>query len=312
MRLLSLIIVTLISFLGASLAQTRLPNYGPGVILSPPPQAAVVGYNTLTFNTEVFSTANVDNSATYAPGFKWYLRNWFGNTSTSIAFSGGAAVIDASSITTVGINGSTWHGKAFGGGGYFEATFSFSPTLVTNTPIFWGMSVEHVDPSGVDHWPGQASTYEHFSEADFVEYFPTNALYRYHVNLRDWYGIFGTTCGAGIYCNVDPSFDLYTNSQIVINFAKPHTYGFLWVPATMSTMGSATWYMDNVAMQTQTWSLYAAPPDSPPPTAQPWLFGIIDQQHMGIVLEQQGATGRPVTLTSVRVWQLSNAGNVSQ
>jgi hypothetical protein len=280
------------------------------VVVTLPQQAIAVGYTTLTFNSSVFSSANVDMTKQHRPGFQWYFRNWFGNDSTATATfnADGSVTLNRTSITTVAISGDTWVGTAFGGGGYFEATFTFNPKFRQSRgwPAFWAMAQEHV--AGLnEQWPGQPDGYGHFIETDFLEYFPQNDASGYHMGIRDFYGVWNSTCSG--WCIYDPPGNPYTPSALKIDFTKIHKYGFLWVPATSEMMGSATWYYDDMPMRTITWSLYDGTVNVPVPNGRSWAFGVLDQQHLAVVVENGAGA---ITVTGVRVWQASNAGNISQ
>jgi len=94
-----------------------------------------------------------------------------------------------------------------------------------------------------------------------------------------------------------------------IDWTQYHKIGFLWVPATSSTNGSATYYLDRQQMgDAATWAQFTG--QSPPPTGQPWTFGILDSQHLAIMIGT--GTNQPMTVQSVNVWQASAAGNLVQ
>jgi hypothetical protein len=77
----------------------------------------------------------------------------------------------------------------------------------------------------------------------------------------------------------------------------PNTYGFLWVPATATTQGSMTFYLNDQQVGSPvTWT-----------QANPGLFGLIDGQQM--VLRLGAGANSPATFSNVQVWQASTAGN---
>lgn len=289
--------------------------------INPPPAAVSAGYNTLTLDS-TFASSTVDTNATYASGFAWYIANYFGYSAPdpiTINPKGGAVINGSSGnanlqIVSAALGGSSWVGTAYGGGAYFEATISFNPSLVNTSngwPSFWAMSIEHLAALPAQQWSGQASGYIHFIETDFFEYdtFTMSQPNNYGGSLHDWYGIYNVTCSA--YCGVTGPIAGFT-SPSSFNWSIPHKYGFLWIPATGSSSGSATFYIDDVSyIPTQTWSQYNALSDTPPPTTStPWTFGILDQQHMVIILGS--GSDQPMTVNSVRVWQASAAGNIVQ
>jgi hypothetical protein len=81
------------------------------------------------------------------------------------------------------------------------------------------------------------------------------------------------------------------------------------VPATDKSPGYAQYYFDGVATPDKiTWTKFHGEIDNPGTT--PWTFGIIDQQHLAILLDS--GPGQPMTVKSVNVWQASPAGNLKQ
>lgn len=213
-----------------------------------PPQAAGVGYNTQTFYSAMAS-ADFDLAESYPAGKLWYFYNFFGQTpapSSSAVFGqnfvslGGTGV--ESRIATIGINGATWHGTAFGGGAYIEAVCSYNPQNVMaqnnngGWPTCpWAMSQEHLTGQGVaDQWPGQAAGYTHFIEIDPEEYsvWSFNPITSYTATVHDWYGplagLLNVTNGSG-------GGTVFSNNTInplaTTDFNSYHRFGFLWVPA---------------------------------------------------------------------------------
>lgn len=312
-----IIVGLLLSAYSAALAQPYLLFAQP----SAPPPAAAAGYNKLTFYSNGFSSSTIDLEMTYACGFQWYISNLF-NTDPSVnnaAINGDNSVTLNSTlpgnfniqITSAGLVGGSWVGVSFGGGAYFEATYKFNPSgfnYLNGHPSFWTMSIEHLLTISGPQWPGQAANYDHFAEVDFFEY---NSPPNYTGSVLDWYGIHGTTCSPN-YCNVNNGV---LNRRIVPNgfdYNVYHKYGVLWVPATSSTNGSLTWYLDDVAIGTSVqWNQYTT--QLPPPAAYPpisWTFGIMDNQHFPLLLGT--IDGGPMTVSSVRVFQKNSSGNLVQ
>lgn len=295
---------------------------------SVPTAAAAAGYNTETFATvSNFTTQTVDMKLTNGPGFQWYWWNFFGNAQTP-----GATTLNSDGSVTLAAFTNTWpnlasavqtssapyyRGTAFGGGGYFEATLAYDASTVnvnTGWPSFWSMALEHLVYLPGVQWPGQASGYEHFIEPDFFE---ADVAYwaganTYGGDTHDWYGLWGSsTCPN--YCNVDlktasgtPEFVRTVPSGT--NFSQYHRYGFLWVPATATTPGKLSYYFDGVQVgPTTTYTQYTSQPPVPT-TATPWTFGVIDKQHLVLVLGTGAST--PMQVQSVTVWQASSASNM--
>ena len=141
-------------------------------------------------------------------------------------------------------------GTAFGGGGYFEATFKFDPQDVIRNdfngwPSWWSMSIEHMANLDTRQWPGQQKGYEHFIEADFFEYDLKDYATRKKLNyfggaLHDWFGH-----PSEPYKGVPLPHTVFVR-EVPINtdFTQYHRYGFLWVPATATRDGYAEHYFD--------------------------------------------------------------------
>ena len=83
----------------------------------------------------------------------------------------------------------------------------------------------------------------------------------------------------------------------------------LWIPATPTRRGSFSFYFDGVQVGPTT--PYAAFQDQAPPPSffSPWLFGIIDRQHLVLIL---GSNSGPLRVRSVNVWQASGANNLGE
>lgn len=299
-----------------------------------PAQAAAVGYTVNTFSSTL-ARSSVDTGNTQATGYEWYLGQFFGSPPTpasDLTFNAdGTLTLDGAGTTSnAGLNSATrstnaagWVGVAFGGGAYFEATFHFNPQDTINAnghgwPSWWAMAIEHDVSLPAQQWPGQPAQYDHFIETDFFEYdvWSFSPHYEYGGAMHDWYGIYESTCAGG-YCNVSNSGGggtSFSNFQVqtptTTDFTQYHAFGYLWVPATSSQQGYGQYYFDGVATNDKvTWSEYSGS-DTPPPGTAPWTFGILDQQHLALVL----GTGpnEPMTIKSVDVWQTSAAHNLSE
>ena len=175
-----------------------------------PPQAAAVHYTVRTFSS-TFSASEVDITNTSKSGFKWYPWKFFGSTAklSSIGINADESV--TLSGDTTGPNGQLatasstgmpggFVGAAFGGGGYFEATFRFDPKDVIKNnfkgwPSWWSMAIEHMSGMATRQWPGQQKGYEHFIEADFFEYdlrdYVMSGKWNYFGGaMHDWFGLY--------------------------------------------------------------------------------------------------------------------------
>jgi hypothetical protein len=79
------------------------------------------------------------------------------------------------------------------------------------------------------------------------------------------------------------------------------------MPATPTTPGYAKFYFDRAQVgPTTQWTLLGDQP--PPPVNQPWEWGIIDREHLWLILST--GLGQPVTVRRVDVWQASTANNI--
>ena len=289
-----------------------------------PPQAAAVRYTVHTFSSR-FNASDVDITGSSKTGFKWYPWKFFGsaaklsgiaiNTDGSVTLSGDTTGPNGQLATVSLAKMSTgFVGTAFGGGGYFEATLKFDPQdVLTNGfrgwPSWWSLAIEHIAHLDTEQWSQQEVGYEHFIEVDFFEYDlsaqVTNKDWNYYGGaMHDWYGVYSN----GFKHESLPYFIVKRKVPTDIDFTQYHQYGFLWVPATASTKGYAQYYFDGRRLgQTTVWSQYT---NQLPPPRSPWRFGIIDTNHLVLIL----GTGvkMPMTIKSVDVWQATDQFNIKQ
>ncbi len=287
-----------------------------------PAPAQYAGYCSNTFNASNFSNANVDVGATNAGGFQWYVWNFFNvpQYPNMISLAGGVLSIQASPASPPGeccvasavqIGPSSFRGTAFGGGGYFEATLNFDPTLVDvrdGWPSWWTMSLEHLVDMPGQQWAGQPAGYLHFIEPDIFEFFRTaKRPRRFSSSLHEWYGAYQVTCPGSAFCSY--SLNNVATAEPV-SYTVNHRYGMLWIPATSRAEGSFTFYLDGVQYGPVTrYSLFVATRDAPPPSdLAPWSFGVVDANHLVLILGS--GFNAPVNVSSVRVWQSSASGNL--
>lgn len=287
--------------------ELSLPSARPAVSNAVPRQASNVGYTKLLFSSGFAGTIDLTNSGN--AGFQWYPNSFLGgkanlaairpNADGSVTLLGDVTGTNAQ-IATGGMGQNGFVGTSFGGGGYFEAELSFNPQNVINGnfagwPSFWSMAREHLTKNGDDQWPGQAAGYDHFIESDFFEYDLnpyTKQLNSYGAALHDWSGIW--TPPSGYPSNIASAPTMIVPAGT--DFTKLHKFGMLWVPATAKTQGYVKFYFDDTQVgQTITWNqLTKQAPNSYP------LFGIIDQQHLVLILGT--GVGMPMTVKSVNVW----------
>jgi hypothetical protein len=314
------------------------------VFAARPPDAAIAaGFKVNTFSSR-FSTATVDVASGETSGFDWYPFHFFHqplpdpsgltfHSDGSLTLGAGTDIAGTNrgpeskiSICTAAPAGgpSRWIGRAFGGGGYFEAVLKVDPRDVANAggnsqwPAFWSMAIEHLAELGAEQWEGQVEGYNHFIEADFFEYdvWKFSAPEAYGGALREWYGVYKSTCPGESYCQVSNSrgggtdfANFVIHASAGTDFSRFHRFGFLWIPATDISNGYAEYYFDGKPTADRiTWSRFRGQPGPPGPA--PWTFGIIDRQHLAILLDS--GPGQPMTVKSVNVWQASTDGNWKQ
>ncbi len=308
----------------------RSPTGGPAASTcndAAPAPAAAVGFNTETFCTNTFTTANTDTTGGLNPGFAWYTLNCFGshfskptpayvlNGDGSITLgtsSGGPALMWSVHCIT---GAPYWRGTAYGGGMYWEATVQFPHSANSGNPFpsMWMQAAESFsNPGGLNpasQWPGQADGYDHFEEVDLIEYM--GGTLTTDRCSHDWYGPHGSGFS---WANEFSSCDYPT--QTLAYFSSPHTYGILWVPATASTNGKLVWYVDGAVVKTLTWAQFiptncqSRSTQCPPPIGSTnWSPGKIDYDHMVLTFDGSGTV--PNTISNVHVFQASAVNNVS-
>ena len=264
-----------------------------------PAAAAAVGYNTQTFGPAV----------TLGEGWQRWSDavNVQQNSNGTVTITGGGNGYNAQIITAAPNGSGGLTGEAFGGGGYFEASLSFtgSPVMNNGWPSFWANDIENQiqqqTGNGASQWQGQASGYVNSIEADFMEYMTGPGSYG--IALHNWYGQQSAiqavnTEGSGSPVSIPQGTDT----------SQPHDYGFLWVPATASTKGYAKWYFDHVQVgNTITWNQYN-PATPPSPVDGSSAYSVMDARHLYMILGS--GPSNPMTVYSVKAWQKSNAANI--
>ena len=253
-----------------------------------PPQAAAVGYTTQTFGPSVVMGRN------------W--RLWSDacrvtqNSDGTVTIYGGGNGYNAQIQSALPNGKGSFDGTVFGGGGYFEATMSFTgaPVKSGGWPSFWANDIENQVGNGSSHWAGQRRGYVNSIEADFVEFLA--GADRYGIALHNWYGMQSdiqavSTDESGSPVTLPPGTDT----------SKPHKYGFLWVPATKTNDGHAKWFFDGAQVgNTITWKPYNPTAPSPPVKGSS-AYSVMDSRKLYLIL----GTGpsNPLTVYGVSVWQ---------
>lgn len=305
-----------------ALALFARPVVGEELQASVPRQAAAFHYIVRTFSSR-FNVSDVDTEGSLKPGFKWYPWKFFGRATKLESI----VVTPDKGVTlrgdTTGPNGqlataapastpAKFIGTAFGGGGYFEATFKFDPQDViarefSGWPSWWSMALEHMVSLDTSQWPGEQQGFEHFIEADIFEYdlkkvVRAGNLNHYGGAVHDWYG----HSVLGLEKVTLPHFIRTVPRDT--DFNQYHRYGLLWVPASASHNGFLEYYFDDRKVG---WTVqWKALNDETPPPRPPWIFGVIDRNHLVLIL----GTGveQPMTIESVNVWQSSDSNNLKQ
>lgn len=298
-----------------------------------PPFASKLGYNIQTFSSIFDNDMDVLDSRT--TGYNWYLAKWFGWRPTkrsALAFDQfGSLILDGDDGVTdylIGTAGEIksgmpdeWVGKAFGGGGYFEAEFKFDPRKVVDKegsgfPSWWMEPLEHMATPRRDQWIGEASGYEHFVEIDIFEYNQWKKFSPkvYSGAVHDWHGLHAVTCPPN-FCDISNFNGRWTHRNAIItpplgtNFEEFHKYGIVWVPATDENEGFIEYYFDRMPTDDKvSWKKYRG--DPPSAETASWVFAVADLQHFVLIFGTE--TNKPMTIKSVHVWQKSTDDNIER
>ncbi|WP_203468532.1 hypothetical protein [Dechloromonas sp. TW-R-39-2] len=199
-------------------------------------------------------------------------------------------------------------GTVFKGGAYFEIEFKFDPSTVNTKngwPSFWAIPIVNNGKkfAGLT-WPGAADKYANTVEIDIFEYNQSNKFY-YGGGFHNWYGVYNETCVPNFCRYSIPTRDSKRFPGLFFDFSKFHRYGLLWVPATSSRQGSATFFVDShkVGMGV-TWD-YRVDDDF---DLKKWEkgFSSIDREKYMLIV----GTGyeQPLTIRSLKVWQKNMDG----
>lgn len=310
--------------LGGGLASWLFAPAGSASELDQLPAAArKAGYTVNTFSSESdFSARTVDQQLSDASGFKWYNSNivpQYGRQPENNLFNEDGSVTTFSPAAGLGLvtaantqQAPGYIGKAFGGGGYFEAELKFDPAAVRlgekQWPAFWAVSLESSASLAGQHWVGQEAGYNHTVEFDVFEFlYPfsqrTNV---YGAAAHDFFGVYGKTCPPA-RCKIDSK----NNERVVplgTDWRQYHRYAMLWVPATAASRGLLQVYFDGLPIGSAIrWDRFTN--QAPSLTASSALaFGEVDLQHLILILG--AGKSAPITVRSVHVWQSSDANNL--
>jgi hypothetical protein len=282
-----------------------------------PANPGAAGY-ALKFSEDFTDVSRFDLNNTGAPGFSWYMDRQYWATPappTSVSLTPDGLVL-TDTVATCGLSGargSPMLGKAWGGGAYFEAEIMFSPDQVFvengDWPSFYGLSWEL---AGDTDWaPGQPSAYRHWGELDIMEYGFFNhvghpADYRFFWQIvHDWFG--ATPNVSGIQNNNVAAYWAGNSADI----RGWHKYGTLWIPGAPTSNGSVqAFFDDQPATGPSSNGIVTYPYGkgcvTPPTSAM--AYSVFDNTHFGMVL--QSSLAAPMTVKSVKVWQLPSGTQV--
>lgn len=279
--------------------------YGAGTAgPTPPPAAAAVGYNTLTYgpapslNTNLFSFNFLNNTE---PGGAQSQ-----NLDGSLHLSGASGNTYNAGVTTGQKNTGApglFYGTAFGGGAYFECVFKFPPGAsqpgTAGFPAFWALVIEHLTQNNADTWTGQYPPWFRYIELDFMEYVGVPNT-QFKSTIHDW-----SDNGSTVNAANGATVTLPSGSS----FANYNKYGGLWVPATSTSRGYwATYFNDALIRSNYSWIPFNSL-TAPPVVDGTTLGNFLDQQHLMPILGVS-STNYPIDCQSFSVWQASGAGNL--
>jgi hypothetical protein len=284
-----LIATTLLTLTTAAHAQT----------CAVPGPASVAGYDTETYGAPlvVGSTPNPQtsypqfiNGANIVP-FDFYGTSWtnigFTNSGGTVTLNGsGEAYGNGLATASVTPTGQTLNGIAFGGGGYFQVT------MAGNGPMsFWMNDYEKMNSASV----GASDPNPSWIEDDIAEFDSTGV---YGFAIHNWHDD-NTSEGSD-----SGSLSGSPASPPGANYTQPNQYGFLWVPATATSQGQASFFFNGVQVgNTLVWNQYVPGQSAP---SNP--FAVMDVLHMIPILGT--GPGTNITFSNLQVWQKSSANDI--
>ena len=288
---------------------------------APPAAAKQAGYGTLTYAVERFDQGNVDMDATHTSGFKLYPFTFFSANPKrySNAISDGVLVARGNSAavaSTACTNNrcNPWVGTAFGGGGYIEVEVAYDETKVQAAsglwPAVWLLPMESVALMPGYQWRGQPDGFHNSTEIDMLEQLDARNPRRFSATIHNWFGFYNKSCVGNHYCEVANSRKY--DAPPMHDFKAFHKVAVLWVPATSTSKGSLRFFYDGQQLGAPvTWEKYDAVKAAPPITAAaPWAYGVLDQEHLALIIGS--GDSEPVRVRSIHVWQASDKGNIRQ
>ena len=277
------------------------PPYGA------PARAKAVGFGTRTFNSTMLGTSSGTlqefNFFSLSQPTDWFTQNADGslllNGNTTPGRGYGALVSPAAYNKSSPYQ---YQGIAFGGGMYYEATFSFVGTQ-TGVP----MSVQMYDILSMSGYTPQNVTGYMGIEIDGPEFNRAGSSTQYGISCHNYYYPSG-----GPKARVDPAVLTSGGSPVTIpsgSLSGINTYGMLWVPAAGSTQGYIEWFFNGVQVgPTVSWNQYDVNQAFPPSNAASTVCNVLDTLRMVPVIGESDPS-TPMTVTSVQIWQASGANN---
>lgn len=302
-------------------SQTSAHDFGKGggaapvSSINPPTPAITFGYNSLAFGDEFDSLSTIDVNNTLAPGFKWYAQSLvLGSypTNTLLVFNAASFTMPVAGVLHFSPN--TPAGDPYSGGNFYsagykadntfvgtkidvtkgfyaEARMKYDPTCINATkpmfPAFWMWDGSIMYNSGTN--TSFAGT--HLSELDIFEAF--DATTTWYVDW-DW-----TSLVAQV-----------RNTNYVLSVPSPidngfHIYAMRVVPQNKNGgTGYITRYVDNIYQSSAdvnyTSTGISAQANTGATTG--WMSGI-DTSVKGMTVQFQAATGCPIDIDWVRIWQ---------
>ena len=239
-----------------------------------PAAAAAVGYDTETLSGPITAGGTWLQDTIHGDGSP----NVTYNSDGSVTIAGGGDPWNGQLTTAL----PTWPGytgEVFGGGFYAQATVTVAGATSGLSPWTGG--------NDGDQWPSfwanssnNATDYNTI-ETDFME-LEDGTPGQYQATIINW--------------TTDPQQGIgQTITAPAGDTLNTATYGFRWIPATATTDGSMTFYLDGQQVGTPiTWT-----------QADPGLWGAIDGQQMTLFIG--AGDNSPATFSNVEVWQASTA-----
>lgn len=308
-------IAVLLSILVGLLVPANAFWHGAPIVA--PSQASAFGYTSLKFNTNTFAN-QIDLTNSKSAGFQWYLAQAWPNSSNysgtvwrtlatqstgGISVSGGAVTVTNSvstgnSITTAAPVGGSFVGKTFGGGFYLEFTGFFTAQTPNSGEVaaVWAWPIEFLTGSATK-----------WGEIDGIECTPISAgdTCSATMYIHEWTISGGGSTITDVQCNCGNTSQ--ASPPISHNsLGVSQTYGVLWVPSSQNGgTGIIRRYFNNseIISARQDYSPTGMPNPAPgnaaPANGQ---FSAMDSQNFVLIIGTSSTI--PITISSVRVWQL--------